>query len=196
MRGRVLAHHLIWTGYGHWLPNDPRGSGSTVAMDDDIAALGSIHFGRKPLQPSRAVVKEFYARADEVLKYPRILFSNDHIQSIGQTFGETIRSHGYTCYACAVLRDHTHLVIRAHRDPAETMIDELQRSSRIALPKISEIPIEHPIWCEGGWKVFLGTPDEIRTRVRYVERNPIKEGLPAQQWAFITQYDGWPYNRR
>ena len=24
----VIAHHLIWTVYGTWLPNDPRGSGS------------------------------------------------------------------------------------------------------------------------------------------------------------------------
>ena len=23
----VIAHHLIWTAYGWWLPNDPRGSG-------------------------------------------------------------------------------------------------------------------------------------------------------------------------
>lgn len=25
---RVIAHHLVITGYGHWLPNDIRGSGS------------------------------------------------------------------------------------------------------------------------------------------------------------------------
>ncbi len=28
-RPSVIAHHLIWTLYGHWLPNDLRGSGST-----------------------------------------------------------------------------------------------------------------------------------------------------------------------
>ncbi|OQB82433.1 MAG: hypothetical protein BWX88_03985 [Planctomycetes bacterium ADurb.Bin126] len=22
----VIGHHLMFTGYGHWLPNDPRGS--------------------------------------------------------------------------------------------------------------------------------------------------------------------------
>lgn len=88
------------------------------------------------------------------------------------------------------------MVIRAHRDDAETMIEELQRDSRIALPKESAIPVDHPIWIEGGWKVFLGTTDAIWTRVRYVERNPLKEGLPAQRWEFVTQYDGWPCNRK
>ncbi len=195
MPGRVLAHHLIWTGYGHWLPNDPRGSGSPAAQDI-IAALGPLHFGRKTQQPSRVEVKEFYSRADEILKYPRISFSDDHIQTIAQSYAETIRSQGYTCYACAILRDHTHLVIRAHRDSAETMIDILQRSSRLALPKNSDLPIDHPVWCEGGWKVFLGTADEIWTRVRYVERNPIKEGLSAQRWEFVTPYDGWPMNKK
>jgi len=24
----IIAHHLIWTAYGFWLPNDPRGSSS------------------------------------------------------------------------------------------------------------------------------------------------------------------------
>ena len=26
----VIAYHLIWTAYGWWLPNDPRGSGSVT----------------------------------------------------------------------------------------------------------------------------------------------------------------------
>lgn len=82
MPGRVLAHHLIWTGYGYWLPNDPRGSGSP-AVQDSLAALGPLHAGRKAQQPARTVVREFYERADEILKHPRISFSDQHIQTIG-----------------------------------------------------------------------------------------------------------------
>ena len=43
----VIAHHLIWTLYGHWLPNDPRGSGSRELLDEKFAPLGEIHHGRK-----------------------------------------------------------------------------------------------------------------------------------------------------
>ena len=47
----VIAYHLIWTAYGWWLPNDPRGSGSKEIACDPIAELGELHFGRKQLQP-------------------------------------------------------------------------------------------------------------------------------------------------
>jgi hypothetical protein len=41
-------------------------------------------------------------------------------------------------------------------------------------------------------KVFLDHPDDIRRTIRYVEQNPIKDGLPAQVWPFVKEYDGWP----
>jgi REP element-mobilizing transposase RayT len=191
----VLAHHLIWTGYGHWLPNDPRGSGSYAVSSEELQGLGEVHFGRKSVQPPRSEVERFYGRADERLKYPRLLFDESQRSVIGDAFGETIRGRGYTCYACAVLLNHVHLVIRAHRDDAETMIDELQRESRLALYRHDPTLIDHPIWTEKGRKVFLDTINAIRVRIRYVERNPEKDGLPAQQWPFMKTYDGWPYSR-
>jgi REP element-mobilizing transposase RayT len=195
MSRRVLAHHLIWTGYGHWLPNDPRGSGSCGVANDELADLGEIHYGRKVVQPSRAAVRQFYERADERLAHPRILFDDAQIETISLAFSGTVQRRHYTCYACAVLPDHVHLVIRAHRDKAETMICELQRSSRLALYDAGTVAFDHPVWTERGWKVFLYTPDEIRTRIQYVEQNPIKDGRPAQHWPFVTKYDGWPYHQ-
>ncbi len=45
----VIAYHLVWTAYGTWLPNDPRGSGSAGVVSPDLAKLGELHFGaRKP----------------------------------------------------------------------------------------------------------------------------------------------------
>src|SRR6058998_1108964 len=63
----VIAYHLIWTVYGWWLPNDPRGSTSkTIASL--IAALGELHFGRKRIQPASRDVRAFYEQAAKVLK--------------------------------------------------------------------------------------------------------------------------------
>ncbi len=42
-----FAHHLIWTAYGWWLPNDSRGSMSRFIASDPIAELGELHHGRK-----------------------------------------------------------------------------------------------------------------------------------------------------
>lgn len=196
MRGPVLAHHLIWTGYGHWLPNDPRGSGSTAVFKEELRRLGAIHIGRKTIQPRRTVVKEFYEQAEELLEHPRLFFTDEMIRVIGEAYGKTVQQHHYTCYACAILPDHCHLVIRAHRDDAEIMIDELQKRSRFALFERLLLPDDHPVWIDGGWKVFLGTPEAIRGRIRYVENNPRKEGLAAQHWDFVTKYDGWPFHKK
>ncbi len=47
----VIAYHLIWTAYGWWLPNDPRGSMSKCIASDTIAELGALHYGRKRVHP-------------------------------------------------------------------------------------------------------------------------------------------------
>ena len=44
----------------------------------------------------------------------------------------------------------------------------------------------------GGWRGYLDTPFDVRTRVRYTAQNPLKEGMPAQEWPFVVVYDNWP----
>ncbi len=43
----VAGYRLIWTAYGWWLPNDPRGSSSHTIRSAEIAELGELHYGRK-----------------------------------------------------------------------------------------------------------------------------------------------------
>ena len=47
----IIGHHLMWTLYGWWLPNDPRGSTSHSIRSDLVAELWPLHLGRKQLQP-------------------------------------------------------------------------------------------------------------------------------------------------
>jgi REP element-mobilizing transposase RayT len=192
----VIAYHLIWTNYGTWLPNDPRGSGLAVAYTSALAELGDVHLGRKKLQPARSTVRAFYESAEPLLRHPVICFDAKQRSIVGEAFDGTMREHQYTCYACAILPDHTHLVIRKHKHDAETMIDNLHSESRALLIERGAVPNEHPVWTKGGWKVFLDTPESVWPRVRYVERNPMKEGLPKQSWPFVTMYDNWPFHKR
>ena len=53
----VIAYHIMWTAYGTWLPNDPRGSTSQTLRADSLTELGEIHFGRKKFQPPRRDVR-------------------------------------------------------------------------------------------------------------------------------------------
>ncbi len=192
----VIAYHLIWTNYGTWLANDPRGSGSDAVYTPALAKLGDVHFGRKKLQPARSKVRAFYEKAESLLQFPAVRFDAAQRSEIGNSFAEIIRNHNYTCDACAIMADHVHLVIRKHCDQAEDMIDQFQDESRAALLNCGLMPPDHPVWTKGGWKVFLDTPDEVRSRVRYVENNPLKEGLPRQCWPFVVTYDNWPFHKR
>ena len=192
----VLAYHLVWTAYGWWLPNDPRGSTSRSIASDVIAELGALHYGRKKVQPASREIQRFYERAEEVLKFPLLRFSPAECAAIGAGFRRVIADCRYTCYACAIMPDHVHVLIRKHRDLAEQMIENLKRGSCEAVIDLGKRRSDHPVWGGPGWKVFLDSVEDIRRTVRYVDANPTKARLPAQSWNFVTAYDGWPFHGR
>jgi REP element-mobilizing transposase RayT len=127
------------------------------------------------------------------LKFTVIRFETSRVRSIAAAFAAAMTEHSYTCYACAIMPDHVHLVVRKHRHRAEAMIEQLQSASRALLSESRLIPQEHPCWTSGGWRGFLDTPVAVRATIRYVENNPPKSGLPPQVWPFVVRYDGWPY---
>jgi|SRR5262245_23646312 len=181
----------MWTAYGWWLPNDPRGSSSHEIRVERIADLGALHFGRKPIQPLRSEVLAFYDEARAVLKHELRTFLDEDFPLIAEAFAAVIREANYTCYACALMPDHIHILIRRHRDNAETMIERLQEKSREALIAGGHRPAEHPVWGGPGWKVFLNTRADIERIIEYIRDNPIKIGRPVQEWPFVTPYFGW-----
>jgi len=192
----TIAVHLIFSGYGTWLPNDPRGSGSDEVRKPELDDLGPVHFGRKAEQPSRDELRAFHREAAGHLDFPTFWFDEEIRNAIGAGFGETINRKRYTSWACAVCSNHAHLLVRTHRDDAVTMWDAFANDSRAAVLKLGEHDPAHPLWSSRPCRVFLQTPDAVRGRVDYVRKNPLKEGLPAQHWPFVVPYDGWPEHRR
>ena len=192
----VIAYHLIWTAYGWWLPNDPRGSTSHFIHSPVIFELGNLHYGRKRVQPTSSEIRNFYDQASRRLKHPLLSFDPTRFHTIAQSFDDTIASQSYTCYACAILPDHVHILIRKHRDRAQTMIANFQDGSREQLRATGLREPCHPIWGGPGWKVFLDSPEDIQRTIPYIEKNPAKLGLPAQKWEFVRHYDNWPFHNR
>jgi REP element-mobilizing transposase RayT len=192
----VIAYHLIWTAYGWWLPNDPRGSGSKHVNSARLLDLGKLHQGRKQIQPSGRVVREFYEKAAPLLKHPLLTFDEPARTALASAFEEEIARQNYTCWACAVMPDHVHILIRKHKHLAEEMAENLMRASREKLTTLGHRESSHPTWIDAtGWKVYLD-PDDILRTIRYVELNPVKIGLPEQKWCFVKAYDGWPFHKR
>lgn len=188
----VIAYHLMWTAYGFWLPNDPRGSTSHEVADKNIAELGELHYGRRRIQPTGRAIREFQEQASEVLKFSLLKLDRAETNEIAAAFSEIINQHKYTCYACAIMPDHVHILIRKHKHLAEEMIGFLQDASRLRLRNTNYRPGNHPVWGGDGWKVFLYHPDEIHRTMRYIENNPIQWKLPRQNWSFVVKYDNWP----
>jgi REP element-mobilizing transposase RayT len=192
----VLAHHLIFVAYGWWLPNDPRGSMSHQIRDDVIAELGELHHGRKKVQPASRDIRAFYENAKRVLQFPLLTFQSEEVDAVARAFDEVIRAERYTCYACAIMWDHVHLVVRKHKHLAEEMIRNFQEASRVAVLDLTLRQRDHPVWGGPGWKVFLDTPEDIWRTVSYVEANPTKAGQAPQTHPFVTPYDNWPFRGR
>lgn len=186
----ILASHLVFHGYGHWLSNDPRGSGSTETRKDELKDLGDVHFGRKRTQPPRDELKRFYREAEPLLDHEVIWFGERMRTVIAEAFGAAAARHGYTLWACAVCSNHGHAVARTHRDRSEVIWQNLADAARDAMRGAGLVPDNHPVWSHRPYKVFLHTPDEVIGRIDYVVKNPEKEGLPRQHWDFVRPYTG------
>ncbi len=188
----VIAYHLIWTAYGYWLPNDPRGSMSKAIASDVIAELGTLHFGRKKVQPSAREIRDFHNRSQNAIKYSLLDFEIEDFPVVADALSQVIQERRYTCYACAIMPDHVHILIRKHKHQAEEMLENFQVVSRLRLRNAGLRTFDHPVWGGPGWKVFLDSPDSIRRTICYIDENPVKRRLPRQCWAFVKEYDGWP----
>lgn len=191
----VIAYHLIWTAYGWWLPNDPRGSSSHFIHSDIIFELGNLHHGRKRVQPSSREIREFYDIAAGKLKHKLFTANAREFPIIADAFHRVIREKTYTCYAAAIMPDHVHLLIRKHKFQAEDMIEHFQSASREALIQAGYRPADHPVCGGPGWKVFLDSPEDVHRTVNYIETNPQKSKLPRQNWPFIVPYNNWPLHK-
>ncbi len=169
----VIGYHLIFTAYGWWLPNDPRGSCSHLIRNDIIADLGELHHGRKRIQPNSAEIRAFYEQARSKLKHELRTINQDERALIACGFARTIRVRRYTCYACAVMPDHVHLLIRKHRDKAEQMIEYLQEDSRVELIEHGMLPRERSKAARAG---RCSSIQEAISSARFVTLN----GIPCR----------------
>jgi len=115
---------------------------------------------------------------------------------LATSLGGVVAEQGYTVWACAVLSNHVHLVIRRHRDDALTMWHRFADATRLRLREFPDVENNHPVWSERPYKVFLSTPEAVRSCIGYVESNPEKEGLPPQEFEFVQVYNNWPFHKK
>lgn len=192
----IIAHHLILTGYGHWLPNDPRGSMSVETYAPKLAALARGHFGRKAKQPSLAELRAFHRTAERFLAHKVLWFDAAQRDALARAVGATVRKEKLTCYACAALRDHVHLLLRRHRLSGRELFRLFREALRARLDASGMVPKGHPVFSADVCVLYKSDPRAVRDCARYIQANFRKHGLKPVTHDFVSPYDNWPFHKR
>lgn len=194
----IIAYHVVFGAYGFSLPNDPRGSWSRTVWAPILVRFGPPIPANTPRSLANAPHdRKLRLTAKAALQYPAVRFTDGQVQCVAHGIGSDIRKYELPCYAAAIMPDHVHMVIARKAQQAEAWIGYFKRAASRALRASGLHPFQDQVqpdgrmptpWEVGGWRVFLHTDEEIISRIRYVEENPVKAGLPPQHWEFVTPY--------
>jgi REP element-mobilizing transposase RayT len=192
----ILGYHVIFSVYGFWLPNDPRGSWS-----DFVGSWELFRFGPATKVDTRRSLAhrphDVAARraAKQALHYPPVQFTGLQARAVARGFANFVHRSGVVVWACSILPEHVHMVVARHTYVVEQIVKLLKgdatrqllaenlhpfgdrRTSKGTVPKC---------WARGEWKVFLDNEADLLQAIHYVEENPLKEGKPSQHWRFVT----------
>jgi len=196
----IHGYHVILPMYGVWLPNDPRGSWCDVIWKWEL-----LRYGKANPSPDRRSLPELTSdehqqrqSAQQALKYAPVTLTGMQAKSIGDGFAEIARKAGYSIWACAILPQHTHLVIARHTYKVEQMVTLLKGGATTRIIRDKGHPLEQysidgkppRMWAEKRGKIFLDSEEQIENAIRYVNDNPEEEGKPRQHWKFVTPFRG------
>jgi REP element-mobilizing transposase RayT len=204
--GLVLAYHIIIAAYGFWLPNDPRGSWSDFVWAWELARFGPATKTetRRSLAdtPHDSALRQ---TAKTALLRPPVHFDGVQARAIGRGFADAKADGGYRIGACSILPEHVHLVVARHAErDIETIGGHLKARASTFLADENLHPFQYETgrrgkrpspWSESFWQAYLDSPPDIVRAIRYVENNPVKEGLAPQRWSFVEECPSRPQGR-
>jgi hypothetical protein len=123
----ILAYHAIFSTYGFWLPNDPRGSWSDFVWSWEL-----YRYGPATKTDSRRSVaaaphdRESRLKAKSSLKYQAVNFNGHQALAVAKGFESAITESNYRIHACAILPDHVHAVVARCSRKIETIVGHLK----------------------------------------------------------------------
>ncbi len=200
----IIAYHAIFTAYGFWLPNDPRGSWSDFVRSWELFRFGAATHTHSPKSVA-AIPHDRQRRlaAKTALAHKPVSFSGLQCKEIGEGFKQCVKRSNFQILACSILPEHVHMVIGRHRYDVERVVGLLKGQAtktllaaglhpftpvrRTSAPiNAYHRPLPSP-WARKCWKVFLYDGIDVAMATQYVVNNPMKEGLPRQRWSFVQQ---------
>jgi REP element-mobilizing transposase RayT len=193
----IVGCHVIFSTYGFWLPNDPRGSWSDFVGSWELFRYGPA---TKTTETRSLAYREHdrtkRLEAKRALKYPPVNFTGLQARAVARGFAGYFERTGLPVWACAILPDHVHLVTGRPGMKVEQLVIQLKGDATQELEREGIHPLAAykadggrvpKCWVRGQWKVYLDEEDVTRA-IRYVEKNPLKEGKKKQEWSFVREY--------
>ncbi|MDR0609394.1 MAG: transposase [Planctomycetaceae bacterium] len=187
----MIANHLIFGTYAHWLPNDERGSWSGYIRNKKLLVFGkTTKISTNHSLTHLPYDKECRQKIEAVLKFPLVRFNGVQACAVGRGFAQAVTESHYVVFACAIMPTHVHLVVAAHKNLPRQIIGHFKGRATHYLNQEGLNPLgeNRSPWCVKGWTVFLDSDDAVWQAIEYVNHNPLEEGLPLQQWKFVTPY--------
>ena len=195
----IVGYHVIFSAYGFWLPNDPRGSWSDFVGSWDLYRYGPA----TKTTETHSLARREHDRAarlaaKEALKYPPVQFTGVQARAVARGFSVCVERMQLPVWACAILPDHVHLVAGRPQMPVEQLVIQLKGAATRQLEREGIHPMAAwkregervpKCWARGEWKVYLD-PGDVWRAIRYVEDNPLKERKKRQSWSFVVPYVG------
>jgi REP element-mobilizing transposase RayT len=175
----VIAYHAIFTTYGTWLPNDPRGSYSKAIYQAELAALGPVRYGRQYPQPKRQTVGRFRTAAVSRLARRPYYVNDTTRETVAGGFARVCDRLKLDVPACAIMNDHVHVVVLRSKYRIEYLVNQFKGAAT------SDLGLKKTPWTKGRWKVFLDDEEALLAAIKYVEANPEGAGMKPQCWEFV-----------
>ena len=196
----IVGYHCIFSTYGFWLPNDPRGSWSQfVASWDLFCAGGSATKLATRRSVAAAVLPPEQIRrrkaAQASLRYQPVAFSGRQARAVGMAFASVCAVKHYRIHACAIMPRHVHLFVGRTATDIRIVIGDFKRFATMELYRQDLHPAGHgathraSVWARGCWCVYLHA-DDVQRVIRYINGNPPRDGLPPQRWNCVTPWPG------
>ena len=176
----IIAYHAIFTTYGTWLPNDPRGSHSKEVYNDQLRVLGTIKYGRQNPVPRKNLLMRFWTAATPRLSHPPFFIDDDTRLIVAAGFRTVVQRLRIEVAACAIMNDHVHILVLHSRYRIEYIVNPLKGGATQALK------LKHTPWTRGCWKIFITDSESLLAAVNYIKVNPPCASLAAQHWDFVT----------
>jgi REP element-mobilizing transposase RayT len=194
----LQGFHVIFSTYGFWLPNDPRGSWSTWIRRWQLLRFGSA----TKVRTRRSVANAQHdvtlrANAKKALTYPEVFLTGRQALSAAIGFRKAACESNYAIHACSVLPQHVHVVLGPNMRDIRRIVGHLKGRATQEL----EHDGLHPLadyhrkdgtlpspWGQKSWVVYIFSEEHMRAAIRYVEDNPLKEGKRRQTWSFVKEY--------